>query len=345
MRKFKGFTAIALAATMIIGSSFTAFAAGTTEGSTSGEGSSEGHVDKKVLNMVLPTIPDGTTPFAYIMDPERLIQETAGAKYTDYTFPEKASDKGVYFLVGNKTYANTSNTLQAINKSSCAVTLTVKVKATATASDTDITLATSATPATDSAELYLGLKVGETDTVVKADEQTVTKTIAGSADNFETVYDATEGSAGYKYQAKASATTWKAINISMTGAVSEYAITANKTAPTVSVTWSYAEAAENATVDTADQVDYTDGPSLAQTSYTKSASNTPIEVTVNNLKTDTIQAVMSNGSALGAAFVTISGNKVTLTSALLQYVTSESTFTIVTAAGKNLTFTVTPPQS
>lgn len=260
MYKSKKWMAATLAAAMVMGSSITVFATGTTpttSGSTSGTGTSEGHVDKEVVNMVLPTIPSGSTPFAYTMDPERLIQETGGAKYEDFTFPAADSDTGVYFRTGEKAYANTSNTLQAINKSSCDVTLTVKVKATASAGGKDITLATSATPSTTGTELYLGLKVGETNTVVSTTEATVTKTVAGTAGNFETVYDATDG---YKYQEKASATTWKAINLSMTGAVSNKAIAADTTAPTVDVTWSYAKAADNATVDTADQVDYTAAP-------------------------------------------------------------------------------------
>lgn len=284
MYKSKKWMAATLAAAMVMGSSITVFATGTTpatSGSTSGAGTSEGHVEKEVVNMVLPTIPSGSTPFAYTMDPERLIQETGGAKYEDYTFPAAASDTGVYFLTGEKTYANTSNTLQAINKSSCDVTLTVKVKATASAGGKDITLATSATPSTTAAELYLGLTVGTTPKVVSTTEETVTKTIAGTATNFETVYDTTESK--YKYQEKASATTWKAINISMTGAVSNKAIAADTTAPTVDVTWSYAKAADGTTVDTADQTDYTvtppaTAPSIAVTNYTISQGQ---DVTVN----------------------------------------------------------------
>lgn len=285
MYKSKKWMAATLVAAMVMGSSITVFATGTTpvtNGGTTGAGSSEGHVEKEVVNMVLPTVPSGTTPFAYTMDPERLIQETGGAKYEDYTFPAAASDTGVYFLTGEKIYANTSNTLQAINKSSCDVTLTVKVKATASAGGKDITLATSATPSTTAAELYLGLTVGTADTVVSTTEATVTKTIAGTAGNFETVYDATDG---YKYQEKASATTWKAINLSMTGAVSNKAIAADTTAPTVDVTWSYAKAADGATVDTADQVDYTVAPANAAPSITDTnktyTANADTAVTVN----------------------------------------------------------------
>ena len=81
MQKFKRFMAVALATTMVLGSSLTAFAdEPTTSGGTDGSGTSEGHVDKEVINVVLPTVASGSTPFAYTMDPEHLIQETNAGK-------------------------------------------------------------------------------------------------------------------------------------------------------------------------------------------------------------------------------------------------------------------------
>jgi len=323
MRNMKKIAAVVLAATMVLGSSLTAFAddpAGGNSGSISGTGTSEGHVEKQVLNVVLPTVEAGTSPFAYTMDPERLIQGTDAAKYADgTTFPAEETDTGVYFLTGTNTYANTSNVLQAINKSSCAVTLTVKVKATAGAND--ITLATSATPATDAAELYLGLSVGDTVTVVSASEQTVTKTIAGSPANFEVavVSDA------YTYQEKADATTWKAVNISMTGAVSNHDIAANTTAPTIDITWSWAKAADGATADT-DVVDYSTtppdaAPSIATTTGTYSKAN---GITISGVS---LGAGASGATAIDKVQVsTASGSYVDLDTANWSY--SNGTLTV-----------------
>ncbi len=286
--KSKKILAIVLATSMMLGSSITALADGTS-GGTNGEGSSEGHVDKKVINVVLPTVPEASTPFAYTMDPERLITATSAAKYAEgTTFPEAEGDTGVYFLTDTNTYANTSNTLQAINKSSCDITLTVKVKTTQK-SEKDITLATAKDTLTATADgvtsplLYLGLKVGTGTTVVSGTEQTITKTIAGSDDNYEVAV----ADGAYVYQVKSTATDWKAINLSMEGAVGEASVAADTTAPTLNVTWSYAEAASNATVDTDDQVTYTTtpaGPTLSSTSI--SATNNSITVTggtVNSL--------------------------------------------------------------
>lgn len=312
MCKKKLITAI-LVTTMVMGSTLTAFAAGEDEtttpaknGGTSGAGSSEGHVDKEVESMLLPTVPEdnATSPFKYTMDPERLIQETTGGKYEEgTTFPAKESDTGVYFLTGDKTYANTSKTLQAVNNGSCDVTLTVTAKTTASAGGKDIALATSSTVATTGApNLYLGLAVGkEAPTALKADAQTITRTIAGTPGNFEITLDENNK---YVYKEKADATTWKAIDISLTGAVSKgLAIAEDTTAPTVDVTWSYAKAAEDAAVDTADQVDYTTTPPVvdadpAISSITEFTKSSPEDVVISFTLGSGEKAVEADGATL-----------------------------------------------
>lgn len=355
MLNTKKILAAALAATMVFGSSISVFAEDpVTSGGTDGAGASEGHVDKELLNVVLPVIPTGSTPFAYTMDPERLIQATEAAKYTQGThFPEAEGDTGVYFLTGENTYANASNVVQAINKSSCDVTLTVKVKTTATG-DTDIALATSSTVATTGTpDLYLGLKVGTGTTVVSGTEQTVTKTIAGDPDNFEIAVTTGENDAkSYVYQQKADATTWKAVNISMEGAVSNLPIATTTTAPTVNVTWSYAKAADSATVDTADLVDYSDTPaSVGPSVDLGTTSNGVATITkaqlaaAENVATfnfgsgdDAVEAITSvtyssNGTDFATFSVpndwyTVSGNKLTVTSRTVDWITADRYFKV-----------------
>lgn len=266
MKKTKKVAVWVLAASMAMSSSVMAFAADTTPGgtgTTSGTGAVEGHVNKEVLNVVLPTVASGSSAFAYTMDPERLIQGTDAAKYAEgTTFPAADSDTGVYFLTAPNTYANTSNTYQVINKSSCDVTLTVKVKATQNTAK-DITLGSSASTTATTPELYLGLKVGSTDQAVSATEATITKTIAGTPGNFNvSVVTEDDGTTKkYAYQEKADATSWKAMNISMTGSVNNVDIEADTTAPTVDVTWEWAKAAAGATADT-DAVNYVIGPQI-----------------------------------------------------------------------------------
>ena len=251
MSKMKRAVAIALAAAMTMGSTLTVSAADTTgSGETHGSGENEGHVEKEVINVVLPTMPEEGSPFDYVTDPERLIKATAGARYEDYTFPEADSDTGVYFRVGEKEFSNTSKTLQVINKSSCDVTVTVTAGVTA-AGDKDLKLATSSTTSADN-PLYLNLKVGTTDTTIAETGTPVPKTIAGSPSNFEVQYTAD----GYQYVTKEDAAYWQALNFSLNGAVFEGVVEADTTAPTVDVTWAFAKAATGTSVDTADQVQY-----------------------------------------------------------------------------------------
>lgn len=337
MTRMKRGLAVALAATMVLGNAFTAFAADDTTpapggtGNATGAGSSEGHVDKEKTNVVLPTTAD-TTTFKYTMDPERLIQETEGGKYDEGTvFPDKSSDTGVYFLTAPNTYANTSNTLQVINKSSCDVTLSVDVEATTAA--TDIDLATSSTVSTTDPELYLGLTVGSETKVVSGTKQTVSKTIAGNKNNFEIALD---DQGEYVYQEKASASAWKALNISMAGSVSKVDIEETTTAPQVTVTWTWVKAADDATPDT-DTVDYSSktGPSIATTTHSLVAGTAitiPVNLGTDDLEATGIDSVMFLGSPLGAANYYYEDGNLVITAASVDYLLSldgDSNFTVV----------------
>ncbi|WP_026513729.1 hypothetical protein [Butyrivibrio sp. LB2008] len=308
MRKTKKMMAVALSATMVLASSLTAFAEEPVKtGNTEGAGTSEGHVEKELLNVVLPTIAEGATPFSYTMDPERLVQATNKAAHEGKTFPDKDSDKGVYFLAAADTYANTSETLTVTNKSSCAIDLTVKVQAVASAGGKDIGLATDDETLTDGDKplLYLGLNVGDETTVVSGTEQTVTNKIEGVAENFEVAVD---DGGDYVYQQKSGAAdnSWKKIDLNMEGAVGELPITSETTAPTVKVTWSWDKAATDA------------APSIATTSYTLVA-DTPVAINVNlgagNLAATSVTALKSGTQALPSDAWSYSNGVLTITAA------------------------------
>lgn len=132
----------------------------------------------------------------------------------------------------------------------------------------------------------------------------------------------------------------------LTGAVNPDAdwTEADAAAITIAPTYTIANATgSEAAVDSGAYNQVNLGPALAQNAYTKAADNSPIVVTVNNLGDDTIKSVEEGGRTLDSSFVTISSNTATLTSNLLRYITSgTSTFKIVTEAGKEFTFTVTP---
>lgn len=343
MRKLKKGIAVALTATMVVGSSLTVFAEDSAPGGTgtsTGTGSSEGHLDKEKLNVVLPTIASGSTPFDYTMDPERLIQETNGAKYEDFTFPEAASDTGVYFQTGEKEFKNTSNTYKVINKSSCNVTIDVDVQAIASAGGKDIPLATAKPGDSETtAKLYLTLTAGDGTKAVSTTKDTITKTIAGNENNFETVYK----DSAYAYEEKATlAGPWKAMNISMTGEVNKKAIAADTTAPQVTVTWTWKKAADNATVDTGAQVDYMDNaaPSIATVTHAMTAGtaiNIPVSLGAGPKQATGIEAVMFAGAPLAEGesgnyyYDAASGNLV-ITEGSVDYLLTldgNSTFTVI----------------
>ncbi len=266
MVNFKKFLAVALAATMVIGGSVTSFAADTGSGSGSGAGDSEGHVDKDIMNFVLPTTSD--TAFKYTVDAERLIQETNAARYgEDFTFPNSDTDTGVYFLTGEKEYSNTSTVLKAVNKGAVDAFLTVDCKVTAGAKD--IALANAALTADDDkgtdAKLYLAANVGGATQILSTTSTPVKVQVPGVAANYETVYD--KDAKEYKFQTKSGGLDpWKAVEISVTGAATKgIAVAADTTAPQITLTWSYAKYDATTHTDAtsgAAAVNYVEGPQV-----------------------------------------------------------------------------------
>ena len=111
MQNLKRVLAMGLAATLVFGSSLTAFAEDDPYSST-GTGSNEGHVDKHVISVTLPTVATGTTPFNYTVDPERLVATTNGSRYGSTTFTNDAKTNGVYFLTGT---AGTSDSYDEVD--------------------------------------------------------------------------------------------------------------------------------------------------------------------------------------------------------------------------------------
>ena len=248
MRKTRRVMAVVLAATMVFGSSLTAFAEEpVTSGGTNGAGTSEGHVNKHVISVTLPVIPDGSTPFAYTMDPERLVNETNAAKYAEgSTFTDTAKTNGVYFQTGEKAYDDKSTVLKAKSESSADVKLTVDVEVESAATDITLVDAAPALTGEDAVtdpQLYLALKVDDTTKAVKASEKvSIETTIAGKDSNFETVVE----NNAYVYKAKTGdSITWNEAEIQMSGVASK-ASAEGLTAPTLKVTWKYEDPADAA---------------------------------------------------------------------------------------------------
>lgn len=150
MKGFKKLVALGVVATMVIGSSVTAFATETTQNLSSdpaggvagaeqtvtGEGT-ENYINKKVFKVVAPTQALEDAIFDFITDPQGLIVETEAAQIGEV---EIAEDTGVFFKnkdeEGNVVaISGTSDPLRLINKSTSGVSIAVKVKLKEATSD------------------------------------------------------------------------------------------------------------------------------------------------------------------------------------------------------------------
>ncbi len=286
MVNFKKVLAVVLSTTMVIGGSFTVFAEdpAPTSGSADGAGASEGHVDKAIVDVVLPTTT--ATTFGYTMDPERLITATDAAKYAEGTVFPTTGDTGVYFLTETNKYANTSNMVQVVNKGAVDQMLTVEAQLTASEGGKDIAIVNEApTDEATTAGLYLAAKVAKVTQALSTNKATWIINLKGNDANYEV---AVKDNA-YVYQKKTSGlTAWKAADIEVTGAVTDgIAVASDTTAPKITLTWKFEAIPQTAPSWTANTElsDYSDAPasaapSIATTSYV-AAADTPVEITVD----------------------------------------------------------------
>lgn len=249
MRNYRKVLAGTLAATMVLGSSFAAFAA-DEQGTTSGTGGLDIVEKSDIFQVVLPT--EGGSEFNYILDPKGVIKETNADKYSNATF---ADGKTVYFANaaqstasgaatrsggagGNVSYSDVSDKLTVTNKS----TMDVDIKVTASVAEhAKITMATSSSFAADdkTASLYLALRdddANNTDVAITTDGAELTSKIPALANAYETKYV----NGKYVKQLKADATGFKEYSFQLTGACNPNGEWTGLTdaPPTVDVVWS-----------------------------------------------------------------------------------------------------------
>ena len=247
----KRILAVALSATMVFGSTLTAFAddpdtsAATGTGSGTGTSTSEGYVDTMVSKVLVPTEQTVKEGLSFHVDPQRLISGTSKAAHPDWTMPEAAGDTGVYFLTGDKTYTNTSSTFDIANIGTKDVTFTIKVEAAASETpDKDIpfdskTNVEAANPT--AAKLYIGAKIGKGATAEAVSSEALTKKVvlAGNPAN----YDYNSGAKGYEYVMKSGELEWNAVPVSFEGSITNFAT--DKTVPGIKLTYSWAAKADD----------------------------------------------------------------------------------------------------
>lgn len=233
---------------MILGSASVALA-DDMEQEASGTGSVEYVAKGDVFDVVFPTVSDGT--FNYILDPDGLIAQTGGDKYSGKTFE---SGKSLYFLrstASNATpannYMNTSDEITVVNKSTQDIDLTVTAKVAAV---DGIEMATSSNAfRSDGPALYLAVSgkgsadATATEKAITTDGIALSPTIAADTDAYEVVWNATTNQYEKDKTTAAQADNYagfKSYTFQLTGACNNHAgwSSLEGQAPSVDLVWS-----------------------------------------------------------------------------------------------------------
>ncbi len=274
---------------MVLGMSTNAFAANTGSGDTTSNGTFEGHVDKKVIEVMLPTVAVTSDTFAFTMDPEGLIEATTHAKYPDASF---TGDTGVYFLSDTNTYTKDSKKLKVTNMGIADVDVTLTAQATVGATGVEVVANSGAAFDGASPNLYLGIVVDGTvsdsdaavpETAVTDENGSAASVIVGLQGRDENYQISVSGN-DYVYAKKSGIadTGWNSFEFGLTGACDKTADWSNvqTTGSTVKVTWAYAEAvsgnANKMLKENATDAPANEAPSISDVTYTKGSGDLSI---------------------------------------------------------------------
>ncbi len=256
-KNFKRTAALMLAATMVIGSTMTIFAA--DDGIAEGTGTYEGIKEEPLPSITVPTDDQMANAYDYVADPNGMIEEAKdnGRLPADAVIDQDTA--GILFLYDkdNKKYGKTSKKIEVESQNYKDVDVTVELKLKEGAKgDADIIYADSADFGTgDTASKDKKLYLAITDAAATSPKTAalpasgvvkLTQTISGKPDNFELVYDTTDADSTkhkYVYKPKQTTTdTWEKAAFALTGAINTNAKWGkDATFPTLVVTWSYAE--------------------------------------------------------------------------------------------------------
>jgi hypothetical protein len=202
--------------------------------------------------IVVPTAP--ATGFAYIADPNGLIEESAKSHYSTATFAKTA--KGIFFKTSNENdkpvYSEKSAALEVINKNAGPLIISAKIKKKAEdtgtvvfTNDPDFKGTTQGTVSTDKS-VYIAVSDGTNTKAIAAGGAEVELPIAlsGKVGNYSLVWDDDLGTdGGYKYDLKSGITTddkyWNKTSFYVTGFLNENANWSGNdiTFPAITVTW------------------------------------------------------------------------------------------------------------
>lgn len=355
MRNLKKFMAVALAATMVLGSTSIAFAA-DDEGTGTGTGSLEGTVSTDVWQVVVPT--DAGTAFNFTLDPEGLIAKTNEAKYGGNDIYQ--DDATVFFgnadADGNVvSYSNVSDAVTLVNKGTQLAKVTLSAEMSGLDVDTDntadITMATADTFADDTVSLYLALvDANDTATPITGDstDPTTATAVIGAAPEgaYEYKYDADGQAYEFALVDDLTGITFEEYSFKLTGACNTAAdwSALAAAAPVVTVTWTveaYEPQGTAATFTTGDAVgtiNYTEGENdLGLKSIVKIEMNIPQEPYTAYDGYNAYDPLWAKATT-DAGVITFDTNYINAYSA---NETTEATVTYINNIGQTVTTTVT----
>ncbi|MDE6433395.1 MAG: hypothetical protein K2L07_04125 [Lachnospiraceae bacterium] len=312
----------------------------SAQGNITGSGDVEGIVNKDVFKVVLPTVAAGDTTFNFILDPQGLIKDTDGSKYTNATFD--AAAKGLYFANpqdgGSTKYMASSPALTATNKGTVDVDVTLTATADADSlKDADkgytIGLAADDTFANDkTTSVYLALVSGDQTAALTADGATITDTLAAApSDAYEVTYNSTSSKYEYGLTAAAQAadyTGFKSLDFNLTGACNtdaDWAV-AEDAAPSVNVAWTLEKHIDELTYDKMK------GDTSAITVTTYDAVKSAKLVKFNGAANTNPLTIGTNCSVSGTSF--------TLLAAWTTKITAETVITLTFENGRTQTLTI-----
>lgn len=214
-------------------------AEGPTQASVTGNGQVEGIVQPYVYQVVLPTYVEGC--FDFIMDPQRLIEETNGAAYNGSSFEKGAT---VFFRrTDGRTevnYSSSSDYMCVVNRSNVPVEVFVSVSISEESLG-GITMTGDRTFASDTgASLYMALTDGENTIPIESGEAHIQVTLpAAPEEAFEYVYNQESDEYAFGLKKDLNGIQLPEYSFQLTGAVNESEDWAfvEKASPLISVTW------------------------------------------------------------------------------------------------------------
>ena len=301
MKNYKRFAALAMAATMVVGSGFTAMAAETeeiltppaNEGGATGKGDYEGYVEEiSAFSVDVPTAA-ATAQFNFFVDPNGLLAATDYARIAGATEDDFEANATLFFTrTPDATatpavvkYGKDSEEITLTNKSSYDVN--VEVSATVTGAE-KITLGEISTdtenPTTDPT-ISLAIVSGDESAAITADGGKLTGTIEGADDNFTVKWDAANEKYVYAEVASPDTSLWQEYSFNLTGACGGTWTEAQaEVTPEISLTWKVTD--PKAT------------PSSATTSATSiTAGGAAVEITIpDGVTVQSVEKTKADGS-------------------------------------------------